>query len=30
VVYLLSQRRQSGEQSGGDEPGAKSDIMRHE
>jgi surfeit locus 1 family protein len=30
VVYLLSQRRPSGEQSGGDEPGAKSDIIRHE
>jgi surfeit locus 1 family protein len=30
VVYLLSQRGGPGQQSGGDEPGAKHDIMRHE
>lgn len=30
AVYLLSQRRGAGPQSGGDEAGAKHDIMRHE
>lgn len=30
AVYLLSQRRGAGEQSGDDEAGRKSDIMRHE